>query len=137
MKNGFKFLGIIAFVAIIGLSMVACDNPTNGDNGGGGNHSGSGGGDTGGGGGATTGSIRVYNRTSGTIVRITLHSQSTGALLQTIPVNMPVGGNQTIPNLQPGTYFVSLFDNVAVPFPVPVVTSRTLTVSAGDTTPWP
>jgi hypothetical protein len=59
MKKAFKLIGLIALVAIIGLSMVACDdgNGAGGTGGGGQNPGGGGGGQTPGGGNPTTYSI--------------------------------------------------------------------------------
>ena len=131
MKNVLKFLGIIALVAVIGFSMAGCpaDDNSGGDGGGGGSF----GGDNSGGGSAT-GSIKMENRTGVTIVRIGVNQGS--SLLQNFDVNVPNGGSYTITNVSPGSYFLTIFDNVSGYYPVPLMSSRTLSVSAGQTATW-
>jgi hypothetical protein len=68
MKNFFKWFGIIAFVAVIGFSMVACDFGGNDNSNGNGNGENGGNGNGGnGGGGATNPTITIRNNTGYTL----------------------------------------------------------------------
>jgi hypothetical protein len=132
MKNLFKarivpLFGIIVLAAVIGFSMVACDDGSN-------NNGGNNGIDNNNGGGSTTGSIRMENRTGVTIVRIGVNQGS--SLLQNFNVNVPNGGSYTISNVSSGSYFLTIFDDVSGYYPVPLMVSRTLTVTAGQTVTW-
>jgi hypothetical protein len=110
MKKTLKFIqtitGIIAFIAIIGFSIVACkDEPNDDGNGGGGNNSGGGGNQTPVASDYTFGNL---NQTAGSVTDVTItpkDGKSSGA--RTIKYN----GNTTIPQTI-GTYAVT-FDVAA------------------------
>jgi hypothetical protein len=135
-KRNVFLLGLLVVLLAMGLVLVGCGDDGFGDNGS--NNSGdnnSGDNNTGGdnnSGGATTGSIIFRNNTGRTIVRITVNQRADDSLLQSFSVNVPNGGNYTITNVPPGSYYLWIYDNVSGYYPVAYM-GMPVSVSAGQT----
>jgi hypothetical protein len=132
-KRNVFLLGLLVVLLAMGLVLVGCGDDSSGDNG----SNDSGGNDNSGNnnsGGATPGIIIMRNRTGVTIVRIGLNQGD--SLLQNFNVNVRNEEYYTITNVSPGTYFLTIFDNVSGYYPVPLMVSRNLTVTNGQTVTW-
>jgi len=78
MKNTIKFLGIIAFVAVIGFGVVACS---------------SGGGGDGGGGGGNGGTLKITNENTEAITKVKV--ENSDGVLGEYDVNITTGNTWT------------------------------------------
>jgi len=132
-KSKILVVGLIALLMVGGLVLAGCDGSDNGNNNSNNNNSDNNNSDdNNNSGGATTGSIEFTNNTGRTIVRITVNQRVDDSLLQSFSVNVSNGGNYTITNVPPGSYYLWIYDDVSGSYPVAYM-GLPVSVSAGQT----